>query len=251
MDVATVVAVFAALLSLGGAVYTTRLQSRLAEESRAKTKAEQLNDLMARYRDPLLRSAFDLQSRLYNIAEIEFLDRWYRDETPETKTYAAENTLYVIADYLAWVEIIRREVRFLDLGDEPANRDWNARLDAVRYTFLTSAIEDPLLRLFNGQQRAIGELMMVPAQSGEERRLESMGYAQFVARLDEPAFDRWFSQLRGDIDTLARDDDHRPERLVALQHALVDLIALLDPEGVRLPREFRTKLESAGTEQPG
>lgn len=242
MDVAAiVVAVFAAVLSFASTVYATRLAGRLDEERRAKTKAESLEELMSRYREPLLWSAFDLQSRLYNIAQMGFLETYYRDETPETKAYAAENTLYVVGEYLAWVEIVRREVRFLDLGDEPENREWNERLDAVRHAFLTSGIPDPVLRLFNGQQRAIGELMIERA-GDDERRPASIGYAKFVERLGDPDFGRWFSQLREDVGTLAAGS-HRPARLIALQHALVDLVALLDPDYVRLPRHLRTKLE--------
>jgi hypothetical protein len=240
MDVAAIVlAVFAAAFSLGSAVYTTRLASRLEEERRIKTKAEQLDELMARYRDPLLRAAFDLQSRLYNIARGDFLTAYYRDETPETKEYAVENTLYVVGEFLGWVEILRREVFFLELGDELENRDWNARLDAVRRAFLTDEHEDALLKLFNGQQRAIGELMTVSVGEG---RLACMGYAAFVKQLDNADFARWFASLRRDVDALAALRDQPPARLVALQHALVDVIDLLDPQNIRFPVDLRTRL---------
>jgi hypothetical protein len=245
MDMAAIVlAVLAAALSLGSAVYTTRLQSRLAEESREKTKAEQLRELMGRYRDPLLHSAFDLQGRLYNIAELQFLEKYARDGTPETKEYATDNTLYVIGEYLGWVEIIRREVRFLDLGDELANRDWNTCLRAVRETFLDSRIAEPVLRLFNGEQRAIGEVMIDRAASGGDRGMECIGYAEFVARLDDPEFSRWFTRLRGDLEALV--DERRRGRLVVLQHALIDLMDQLDEDHVRFGSEVRRKLGAGG-----
>jgi hypothetical protein len=245
MDMAAIVlAVLAAALSLGSAVYTTRLQSRLAEESRAKTKAEQLRELMGRYRDPLLHSAFDLQGRLYNIAELQFLEKYHRDGTPETKAYATDNTLYVIGEYLGWVEIIRREVRFLDLGDELANRDWNKCLRAVRETFLDSRMAEAVLRLFNGEQRAIGEVMIDRAAGGDDRGMECIGYAEFVARLDDPTFSRWFTRLRGDVETLL--DEGRRGRLVRLQHALIDLMDQLDEDHVRFATDVRRKLGVAG-----
>jgi hypothetical protein len=239
---ALVIAVLAAVLSFGSAIYTTRLASRLEEERRVKTKAEQLDELMARYRDPLLRAAFDLQSRLYNIARGDFLAAYYRDETPDTKAYAVENTLYVVGEYLGWVEILRQEVFFLELGDELENRDWNTRLDAVRRAFLTDRYPGAVLRLFNGQQRAIGELMTVPIAAGEGR-LTCMGFARFVEQLDERSFSRWFDSLRGDVDTLAGLSARPPERLVALHNALVDVIDLLDPENIRFPVDLRTRLD--------
>jgi hypothetical protein len=241
MDVAAIVlALLAGALSLFNSVYTTRLASRLEEERRAKTKAELVAELMARYRDPLLQAAFDLQSRIYNIVEQGFLQTHYCNGTDSTKEYARENTLYVLADYLGWVEILRREVRFLNLGEEVANRAWTERLVAVRITLLSDRFS-PRFRIFNGQQRAIGEIM-IKTEGGEDR-LETVGYAGFLACQHKPEFDRWFVDLRADIDALANDPDAgHQQRLVALQHALVDLIDLLDPDQVRIQTSERRRL---------
>jgi hypothetical protein len=249
MDVAAiVVAILAAAVSFSSAVYTTRLQSRLAEESREKSKAEQLKELMGRYRDPLLHSAFELQSRLYNIAKLEFLDNYHRDGKPDEKAYAVDNTLYVIGEYLGWVEIMRREVRFLDLGDELKNRDWNECLLGVREAFLDTGIGEPVLRLFKGEQRAIGEVMIREEEGEGNRGLECIGYAEFVARLEDPSFNRWFTRLRGDIEALL--DEGRRVRLVALQNALIALVDQLDPRCVYFKPELRQKLEPAGEAPP-
>jgi hypothetical protein len=239
MDIAAiVVAVVAGGVSLLSAVYTTRLAHRLEEERHARTKAELLDELMDRYRDPLLQASFDLQSRIYNIAEQGFLGRHYIAGTDATREYARENTLYVLAEYLGWVEILRREVRFMELGDEVANRDWATRLAAVRSTFQRDYLS-PCFRLFNGQQRAIGEIMV--ADGGE--RLEIIGYAKFLSNQQDPEFDRWFGHLREDIDVLAREPDGRhDERLRALQRALIDLIDLLDPEAIRVQASERRRL---------
>ena len=247
MDVAAIVlALLAGALSLFNSVYTTRLASRLQEEQRVKTKAELLGELMARYRDPLLQAAFDLQSRVYNIVQQGFLQTHYCNGTEITKEYARENTLYVLADYLGWIEILRREVRFLDLGDEVANRSWTERLVAVRHTLLSDRYS-PRFRLFNGQQRAIGEIMI--KEDDVDNRHETMGYAGFIASLQKPEFDRWFVDLRADIDALATEPDAgHEERLVALQGALVELIDLLDPNQVRFQGSERRQLTVGGPE---
>jgi hypothetical protein len=247
MDVAAIVlALIAGGLSLFNSVYTTRLAGRLEEERRAKTKAELLAELMARYRDPLLQAAFDLQSRIYNIVEQGFLQTHYRNGTDSTKEYARENTLYVLADYLGWVEILRRQVRFLDLGDEVANRAWTDRLLAVR-SALQSDRFSPRFRLFNGQQRAIGEIM-IKDEGDKDERPETEGYAGFLARQREPEFDRWLVDLRADIDALANEPGAgHEERLVAVQQALVELIDLLDPNNVRIQSAERRRLTTAGS----
>jgi hypothetical protein len=248
MDVAAIVlALLAGALSLLNSVYTTRLASRLEEERRAKTKAELVAELMARYRDPLLQAAFDLQSRIYNIVQQGFLQTHYCNGTDSTKEYARENTLYVLADYLGWVEILRREVQFLDLGDEVANRSWTERLVAVRGALLTDRFS-PRFRLFNGQQRAIGEIM-IKRDGDKDDRPETEGYAGFLARQREPEFDRWFVDLRADIDALATEPDAgHGERLVAIQQALVELIDLLDPNQVRIQGSERRRLAVGGSE---
>jgi hypothetical protein len=244
MDVASidiaaiVIALVAGGVSLFSAVYTTRLSSRLEAEHHARTKAEQLDELMDRYRDPLLQASFDLQSRIYNIAEQRFLTAHYMNGTEATREYACENTLYVLAEYLGWVEILRREVRFLELGDEAANRGWTKRLGAVRRILQTDGLT-PCFRLFNGQQRAIGEIMI----SRDGDRLEIIGYAKFLSAQQDPQFDRWFGHLRDDIATLAREPNGgHDERLRALQGALVELIDLLDPEAVRVEASERRRL---------
>jgi hypothetical protein len=246
MDVAAIVlALLASALSLFNSVFTTRLANRLEEERRAKTKAELLADLMARYRDPLLQAAFDLQSRIYNIVEQGFLQTHYCNGTDSTKEYARENTLYVLADYLGWVEILRREVRFLDLGDEVANRAWTERLVAVRITLLCDGFS-PRFRIFNGQQRAIGEIMIVP-DGDDAGPPETLGYAGFLAKQKDHDFDRWFVDLRADIDALATEPDAgHDERLVALQQVLVGLIDLLDPNHVRIQRSERRRVTAGG-----
>ena len=141
MDIAaSVVAVLAAAVALLNTAYTTRLNSRLQAEREAKSKAELLDELMDRYREPLLQAAYDLQSRIYNIVDQGFLATHDLRGTEATKEYARENTLYVLADYLGWIEILRREVRFLELGDEAANRAWTGSLTAVRNTLLSDAL---------------------------------------------------------------------------------------------------------------
>jgi hypothetical protein len=48
--------------------------------------------------------------------------------------------------------------------------------------------------------------------------------------------------MRADIDEMASTDDHHSPRLVAVQHALVDLIRFLDPDGHRFPGVASAKI---------
>ncbi|GAA4882482.1 hypothetical protein [Actinomycetospora straminea] len=224
------------------------LKRRLEQESAAATKKDQANDLMVKYANPLARSAFDLQSRLYNIA-----NGHSGGADPE---YFRMNTLYLLAEFLGWLEIVRREIQFLDLEGEASARGLKRQLHELQRRLARTGTESTgdLMYLYWGQQRAIGEVMIVARPDAPARGAgpssECIGYAKSVERQGEPNFSKWFDRIGGQIDQLrqARQPGKKiqlPHRLVYLQSDLVDLINLLDPNKIRLPGE-RGKLTSYG-----
>jgi hypothetical protein len=193
----------------------------------------------------LLRSAFDLQSRLWNIVCAGFLEVYYARGEASERSYAVENTLYVIGEFFAWIEIIRREVQFLDLGAEETSKQLIDQIDEIRGTFSRDELS-PVFKVFRGDQRAIGEIMSIPlagVSDPEGPRSEAIGYASFVERRKDPDFSFWFGDLVNDIeDRLIGDPRLHGERLVATQHALIDLLDLLDPTCLYFQAERRTRL---------
>jgi len=207
----------------------------LARSREADTKSQEAARLVARYRDPMLRSAFDLQSRIYNV---------YRpggftlDKDPE---YFRLNTLFLIADFLGWLEIIRRELQFVDLGAVQATRELGLRLAEVQELLANTTDWPDACYVYRGYQRAIGELMLTPIDDGPgTRRHECIGYAAFVAAHADPAFEKWFTRLG---DAIERLTEERPARLVAVQNALIDLVDFLDPDRERF-HDCRNRLEA-------
>jgi len=199
---------------------------------------------MGRYRQPVLRSAVDLQSRFYNIVENRFLRRYFSTgsgASESDRAYATTSTLYVIAEYLGWVEILRREVQYLDLGDLEANRRMTDLLEEITSLFLTDRIDDAF-RLFRGEQRAIGEIMLIARPSDELVRYECMGFAAFTQELESDDFSKWFARLTSDVERLANREDVRERRVLQLQSALIDLIDFLDPDCARVPASRRQKI---------
>ena len=244
-----------ALIAAGTALATTAVslvasgrierRRRADEQQRYREgRAEALERVLSLYRDPLLRAALDLQSRIYNIEARDFF-AYYRDGTESEREYAIDHTLYVFAEYFGWAEILRREIQFLNLGDVERTREVRRALDAVSETFLTNEIEGASFRIFRGQQRAIGEIMMTPPQQqGDEprRRHETIGYASFAAQLADPPFNQWFTDLTATILALASSPTVRVKRLLIIQHALVDLFDTLDPDHVRVDTDLLKKL---------
>jgi hypothetical protein len=215
------------------------LHDQLERQRAASAKQEVRQDLMSRFRDPLLWAAFDLQSRVYNIVAQGALRIYLSGGTPAEQAYVRRNTMFVVAEYLGWVEIVRRRVQFLDLGSRETNRQLVSHLSKISGILNTHGFPDQLFRIFRGEQRAIGEVMIDTSAEWAT----CIGYAEFCAKLENNAsFAGWFTRLSDDIDQLAEGQVVRNPRLVELQNAVVDLIDFLDPESIRFPDHHRSSL---------
>jgi hypothetical protein len=166
--------------------------------------------------------------------------------TPRVDDYARLNTVYLVGQYLCWSEILRREGQFIDPVDLQRDREVMAAMEQVREVLSDSLkLTDPVLRVFRGEQRAIGEVLLTKTDNPSERvgpRWDCLGYAAFVKALEDNDTARWFTTLLADVDRLADGLEEHRDRLVALQHALLELINLLDPNGDRVSAQLRQRL---------
>jgi hypothetical protein len=227
--------IIVAIIALVGAVASACIALYGQARSSSVARRREAEAVLAKYREPLIAAAYELQGRLYNILELKFLEKYYRDGDDAQRRYAVQNTLYVIGQYFAWSEILRREIQFLSFTDSARSRAVAERQLGIVEAFQSD--EDALGRPFlvwRGEQRAIGELMIEP----DADPARCIGYASFL-ECGEASFTQWFSRLEGDIDEIARVHN---ARLFEIQHALVDLIEELDPEALRYPRELRGKV---------
>ena len=196
------------------------LENRLKErEARAEREFE-AEELLARYREPLAAASFDLQRRLYNIMNQGFLDV-YMTPGNAREEEAVESTLFRVAQYLGWTEILRRNIQFLKFREAEVTRAV-AKLQAkIARTFATDGHGHDFM-LWQDEQRAIGELMIV-RQNGS---VDSRGYGDFLTERREGQWTR--------LDRLERDfrDGKAPGswRLQDLQRQLCELIELLDAD---------------------
>ncbi len=191
-------------------------------------RKREIQDVFARYSLPLLQVAFELQSRLYNIARLAFLADAWRGDDDYRREYAEMSTVWLIGQYLGWIEILRREAQFLELGDVAQTRQLRERLLAVRDHLASDRYGDPALQIYRSDQRAIGERMIVRRETEiGGTRSDCLGYAEFRAALEVPSFASWFKRLRESIGHIAISEP--PARLIFTQRALVDLVDLLDP----------------------
>ena len=180
-----------------------------------------------------------MQSRIYNIIKSDFLNAYLKNGDRRPRLYAIRNTLFVIAQYFAWTELVRREIQFIDLGADEQTRKLTELQDSIYSIWQTNAYGDPLFRIFAGEQRAIGERLIREGPRGPE----CMGYASFLDFCKQHP-DPLLCAVETDVAALGAHLRQALPRLIALQHALVDLLVFLDPSSVRFPQKNRTKLET-------
>lgn len=241
-----IVSALAALISAVGAVVSAWYGRQTARGERMEA-AEKLATL---FREPLLQAAFNLQTRIYNIIELDFFERFLgADNTEEEREYAKLYTMYLFAQYFCWVEILRRHAQFVNPRNDRINRVIEGKLEAVRDTFTDSInIDERAFRLFRGEQRALGEAVLAPITDPQPGapRWECMGYAAFVAALEHEQVVRWFRGLKKDIAVTTRDRRGHDARLRLIQRRLMDIVDVLDPDSIRVASHLRQRVSEPG-----
>jgi len=258
--VSNVVAVISAGIAFYSQKKSTRLEAeleslRIAEQQRfereqtAEQRRFEREQTVAKFREPLTQAAYDLQSRLYNILELRLIEAYVVSGDDRTRSYVLDNTTFVIAQYFAWTEIIRSEIQFLDLGEDKET----AKLAALRDEIYSIWQGDPeeftsALRIFAGEQRAIGESLIVEGPRGPE----CIGYGKFLRTLKAKK-NPLLEAVRQDVAQLPNDLQGARPRLIALHSALIKLLAFLDPQYVRFPKSSRKEVAAAkqnGADKP-
>jgi hypothetical protein len=236
-----IVSVIAAVISGLFALATLYLTRRAALRDRLHAADE----TAMQFRIPLLAAASDLQARLYNIRKQDFLTRFPVEMAKRAQPeYPVENTLYLVGQYLCYAEAIRRGTLYLDPVDRRRQKALVEQIEKIRDIFSSSTIDEPVLCLFRGEQRAVAEVMLVPTDGapGKSSRWDCIGYAAFVEALRDTEKGRWFGHLREDVTELQRDLAGHDRRLIELQNSLVELMDLIDPAGEQVSAALRAKL---------
>jgi hypothetical protein len=213
------------------AVRQSRMDERLArvnhqldvELARATALVDRdlrAEEVLTRYRQPLAAAAFDLQSRLYNILRLGFLEDFGGDH-PRAQE-AMRTTMFRIAQYFGWSEILRRDIQFLSFAEDGESRRVAGLQSEISKRFLTDG-HGAALMIWADEQRAIGERMIVE----EHGKVLCMGYATFDERCETT-----FVALLARVATELAAPSAR-QRLSEIQHLLCELVEQLDAAHVR------------------
>ena len=181
-------------------------------------------EVLTRYREPLAAAAFDLQSRLYNILRLDFFAQFGTGDRGEE---ALRTTLFRLAQYFGWTEILRRDIQFLSFPEDDDTRRVAQLQSDIARCFLSDDY-GPALMIWSDEQRAIGERMIVE----EHAKVLCMGYATFHDRCDD-AFARWRERLQNEL-----VEESARARLLDVQHLLCELVETLDARRIRYTRDL-------------
>jgi hypothetical protein len=232
----SIVAIGAAVIAVWGQLRVKRVEAQFEMQRTEAGRRAETQQTARRFREPLGRAAYELQSRIFNIVGGGFLEL-LKGDNDRTHSYAVDHTLFVIAQYFSWTELIRREIQFIDLGADEETRQLALLQHRIYSNWQTDRYGE-LLRVFGGEQHAIGERMIREGPRGPQ----CMGYASFLDYLKTDP-DPLICTLQTEVNSLGTSLEQALPRLTALQNALIDLVVFLDPEAVRFPKKNRTKIE--------
>ena len=172
--VALIAGVFALIAAVISAVNTRAIERmKAAYDAQDKEREESKN--ISVYSEPFARSAFDLQSRLYNIVANNLAAIYISRGNPRESSYVIENTTFLIAQFFCWSEMTRQEINYIRLADSAQTRALLRRQDEI-YSVWGSDGMPPTFRIFAGEQRAVGEALI----QGEHEFTTCMGYGDIL-----------------------------------------------------------------------
>ncbi|HIH5600544.1 TPA: hypothetical protein ACYSHJ_004869, partial [Serratia marcescens] len=188
------------------------------------------------YKEPLLNAAFDLQSRVYNILNMNFFEVYYLLGSERQKHYAINNTVFLFSQYFAWAEAVRIDIQYIDLGSSEKTRELSLIQRYISSTLQTDRF-NPVLMVFAGEQRAIGERML----KSIDGKVSCMGFGEYLSS-EFDLHDPLIEMLTDEMKKVSSNVFEASERLSALQHGLIDMLDFLDPDFIRYPKERRKKV---------
>lgn len=208
-------------------------KAELQKNSKHEDREFELEKIMNDYKGPFIHAIYDLQSRIFNIVERNLTHIYYRNGNEAEREYVLKNTTFVIAQFFAWNEIIRKEIHFIEFKLIEKTKELSDLQDKIYSLWQTDLYQDKFV-VWAGEQRGIGEVMI----ENNNDKLTCIGYAKFLKVLSDEK-EPLLSKLQDKIKTLVETEHFNFRRLIDIQNALIDTLGFLDPNFVRFPKDTR------------
>lgn len=174
--------------------------------------------LLATQRDPAVRAINELQGRLWVILSTKAANYHYVKELGDEEYYI-QSTAFLVAQYFAWSELMRRQIAALDYND------LSLLLEEVSEAF---AHGGPGFQIYRLEQREIGERLMPQMKADPDAAI--FRYSEFRDMMAAPKPAEKLLALRDRSRYLLDHIDREMERARLIQNALVDLLDFIDAE---------------------
>ena len=184
---------------------------------------------LSQFRDPAIRATNDLQIRINSILEIDKITYLKKEGRIE---YYINSTAFLVAQFFAWVEILRRKANKLDYSE------LITRLDEVSQAFAYGHLS---FQIFPLEQREIGERIIITS-SDQDEKYQTIGYSDFVDYMKSSNVPICFMQLDKHVRALMDNPGLPKERLTKIRSTLINLIDLVDPHFQWVPKNKRTRV---------
>jgi hypothetical protein len=195
---------------------------KLTSERKADRDAER-KQLFALYVYPFLRACDDLQSRLYNILELNGL-KPLRDREPEELSYA-EETLYLISQYFGWERCLFR------YGPYSQDSTVLRLTEAIRATFSTDFRGVGPFCFLRIYQKALGQRAVPRTEGSLGAEFETVDLFEFRHEIAAPQL-AGSATIQETLEALRKaktvDQLKGRWRLAEVQNYLVDLLEYIE-----------------------
>lgn len=238
-----IVSLVISTVSLSGALVSTAFTAWVNFFSERKKRTEETRKLVTKYRGHFLLASKDLYMRLFDIADNHLLSVYGTDEHGQhQRDYITNYTAFLLGQYFSWVYILRRQaqdLRFLTNNNKSKNRKFIDTLNKIQEMLSSNNNghhrNEEIFSLWRAEQVIIGEVMTVQ----QDNQFACMGYVKFSEKLNaDSTFKNWFKPITDDIPKLAKlysENGTCPApKLRRLQHLLMDLMHLLEPDPLDL-----------------
>lgn len=174
--------------------------------------------LLATQRDPAVRAVNELQGRLWVILSTRAANYHYVKQQGEEEYYI-QSTAFLVAQYFAWSELMRRQIAALDYSD------LSLLLEEISDAF---AHGEPGFQIYRLEQREIGERLMTQMKADSDAAI--FRYSEFRDIMAAPKPAESLLALRDRTQYLLDHIDREMERATRIQNALVDPLDFIDAE---------------------
>jgi hypothetical protein len=216
-------------------------RQELLEAAQLKQK-DRVREQIIRWANPILSAVEDLNHRLENILDKGYLilnkQGRFSPQWSITYDYFMSSTLYLFAQYFAWIQMLREQLSFELFQSEQTKVEFFKRIRAVGkpladfpYAPLNNCNGEDR-QVFRLQQRVIGELLILRDSNSSG----CMSYPDFLEKLKEPSFERHLEPLRALLENVSPDDNCRWIRLEETRKALWDLMEYCQ-QVLKMPQE--------------